>query len=107
MTDNNNGNSQNQQNQPQGNQPRGNGGNNVDFVAMINGILAAGNRRRLVLRHRGETVLRLPLTVVVLIALILLWQSAFLLVALVALVFFTQTQISFERRSDVEPPYRD
>ena len=106
MTDN-NGNSQNQQNQPQGNQPRGNGGNNVDFVAMINGILAAGNRRRLVLRHRGETVLRLPLTVVVLIALILLWQSAFLLVALVALVFFTQTQISFERRSDVEPPYRD
>lgn len=105
MTDNPNSNQQNQQ--QQGDPPRGNGGNSVDFVAMINGILAAGNRRRLVLRHRGETVLRLPLTVVVLIALILLWQSAFLLVALVALVFFTQTQISFERRSDVEPPYRD
>lgn len=109
MTDNNT-NNNGSHNQPQGNPPNGNGGsggNSVDFVAMINGLLAAGNRRRLVLRHRGETVLRLPLTVVVLITLILLWQSAFLLVALVALVFFTQTQISFERRSDIQPPYRD
>src|SRR5690554_3712156 len=101
MTDQNNNREADQR--QQNSQPTG----GVDFAAMINGLLAAGNRRRLVLRHRGETVLRLPLTVVVLITLILLWQSAFLLVALVALVFFTQTQISFERRSDVQPPYRD
>lgn len=102
-------NQQQQNNQNQQPNQGGNGNqNNVDFVGMINGIIAAGNRRRLVLRHRGETVLRLPLTVLVIITLILLWQSPFLLVALIALVFFTQTQISFERRSNTPPPpYRD
>ena len=98
MTDNNS--------NPQGNR---NGSNGIDFAAMLNGLLATGNSLRLVLRHRGETVLRLPLTVVAIAVLILLWQSAFLLVGLVALVFFTQTQVSFERRRDVQqpPPYRD
>ena len=91
----------------QGDNRQQNGG--IDFAAMFNNVLNAGNRRRLVLRHRGETVLRLPLTIVAVIALILLWQSAFLLVALVALVFFLQVQVSFERRSDLsqETPYRD
>ncbi len=104
MTDQNNNREADQR--QQNSQPTG----GVDFAAMLNGILAAGNRRRLVLRHRGETVLRLPLTVVAVVALILLWQSAFLLVALVALVFFLQIQVSLERRSDVQqhnPNYRD
>lgn len=89
-----------------GNQ-QSNGG--IDFAAMFNGLLAAGNRRRLVLRHRGETVLRLPLTIAAVVALILLWQSAFLLVAVVALVLFLQVRVSLERRVDAPPPheYRD
>lgn len=100
----------NQNNQPQEQQrqqPSGNGNGNggIDFAALLNGLLAAGNRRRLVLRHRGETVLRLPLTIAVLVALILLWQSAFLLVAVVALVLFLQVSVSLERRVDSPPPY--
>lgn len=103
MTENNNNHRNDENRQP-------NNGGGVDFAAMLNGLLAAGNRRRLVLRHRGETVLRMPLTVMAVVALILLWQSPFLLVALVALVFFLQVQVSFERRTDVPPPeqhYRD
>lgn len=100
-------NEQNNNGNNNGDNRQQNGG--VDFAGMFNNVLNAGNRRRLVLRHRGETVLRLPLTIVALIALILLWQSPFLLIAMVALVFFLQVQVSFERRSDLvqEPPYRD
>lgn len=105
----------NQNRQPQEHNQQQPGGNNqpnnsgFDFAAMLNGLLAAGNRRRLVLRHRGETVLRLPLTIVALVVLILLWQSAFLLVALVALILFLQVNVSLERRVDAPPPheYRD
>ena len=79
------------------NNQQSNGG--IDFAAMFNGLLAAGNRRRLVLR----------LTIVAVIALILLWQSAFLLVAVVALILFLQVSVSLERRVDAPPPpgYRD
>lgn len=100
-----NGNGPGQQQSQQ--QPAGNG---VDFMAILNGLLAAGNRRRLVLRHRGETVLRLPLTIAAAVGLIMLWQSAFLLVAVVALILFLQVSVSLERRVDTPPPphgYRD
>ena len=92
-----------QRREPAGNSHSSSGG--IDFAAMLNGLLAAGNRRRLVLRHRGETVLRLPLTIAVAVGLILLWQSAFLLVAAVALVLFLQVSVSLERRVDSPPPY--
>ncbi len=76
----------------------------VDVGAIFHGLWAEGNRRRLVLRHQGETVLRLPMTIVVIILLVLLWQSPFLLVLGIALIFFLRLQVVFERRSNAAPP---
>lgn len=81
----------------------------VDVTAIFNSLWNEGNRRRLVLRHNGETVLRLPMTIVAILLLVLLWQSPFLLVIGIALIFFLRLQVVFERRSDVQrpPTYRD
>ncbi len=80
-------------------QPEGNS-NGTDIMATISNLWEQGNRRRLVIRHQGETMLRLPLAIAVIIALIMLWQSPFFLVVGIALVFFLRLQVSFERRPD-------
>ena len=58
------------ENQNQNNNENRNGGPEprehrpgVDVGAIFHGLWAEGNRRRLVLRHQGETVLRLPMTI--------------------------------------------
>jgi hypothetical protein len=76
----------------------------VDVGQIFNNLLAEANRRRIVLRHQGETVLRLPLTIAIIIGLILLWKSPFLAIVLIGLVFFLRVQVVFERRSNVRPP---
>lgn len=76
----------------------------IDVAQIFNNLLAEGNRRRIVLRHQGETVLRLPLTIAVVLGFILLWKSPFLMIVLIALVFFLRVQVVFERRSNTRPP---
>lgn len=83
-----------------GNGPR----SGIDVGRIFNNLLAEGNRRRLVLRHQGETVLRLPLTIAIALGFVLLWKSPFLMIVLVALVFFLRVQVVFERRSNTRPP---
>lgn len=89
---------------PEGTPPNGRqNGQGLDLGAIVSGLLAAGNRRRLVLRHQGETVLRLPLTIAAVAAFLLLWQSPLLFFGAVALVFFLHLHVSFEYR----PPQYD
>jgi hypothetical protein len=76
----------------------------VDVGQIFSNLLAEANRRRIVLRHEGETVLRLPLTIAVIIGLVLLWKSPFLTVLIIGLIFFLRVQVVFERRSNVRPP---
>src|SRR5690625_551050 len=85
-------------------QPNGNRNNSgLDLGAIFNSLFAAGNRRRIVPRHEGETVLRLPLTIALLTAFLLLWQSPLLFVGIIALVFFLHMRVSIEYR----PPQRE
>lgn len=89
----------NDNSRPEGNAP----GSGIDLGAIFNSLFAAASRRRLVLRHDGETVLRLPLTIAMAVALLLVWQSPLLFVGAIALVFFLHIRVSMEYR----PPQQD
>lgn len=82
----------------------GNGSERVgsDLGRTLRELLRQGNRRRVLLTRQGEVLLRLPLTLVAVLALLLLWRGPAVLVLAVGLVLVFRVRVTLERTP--EPP---